>query len=147
MSSQDTWFLAGQLLSRKPAVPKVCRNVEKGILFAFFLWQEGYGLVVFLMSFISLYTEIFLDSELKLDKCSYPSCYVGVGSDSLCVLHRCFADPTQRFLSLGPLGTAAMAETWAWRLQIIPGVNRPCSKMCMRRILGNWYHSFINFSL
>lgn len=28
--------MAGQLLSRKPAVPKVCRNVEKGILFAFF---------------------------------------------------------------------------------------------------------------
>lgn len=49
-----------------------------------FLWQEGYGLVVFLMSFISLYTEIFLDSKLKLDKCFYPSCYVGVGSDSLC---------------------------------------------------------------
>lgn len=52
--------MAGQPLSRKPAVTKVCINVYKGILFAFFLLQEGYGLVVFLMSFISLYAEIFL---------------------------------------------------------------------------------------
>lgn len=36
-----------------------------------------------LMSFLSLYTEIFRDSEFKLDKCFYPSCYVGVGSDSV----------------------------------------------------------------
>lgn len=39
---------------------------------------------MFLMSFISLYTEIFLHSKLKLDKYFYPSCYVAVGSDSPC---------------------------------------------------------------